>query len=102
MSMYPPHTPFTRLAVTSLTLSGAPQPLASAAVLDGLARGRNGIEIVNTTSGTVYLGDSTVTEGSGLPIGAGESRYLPVTRSAVRALYITGTSGTITLAEYFA
>ena len=102
MSMYPPHTPFPRLTATTLTLSGAPQPLASAAVLDGLARGRCALEIVNNTTATVYLGDSTVTASTGLPVKAGESRYLPVTRSAAKTLYITGENGTVTLAEYFA
>ena len=103
MSMYPPFTPFTRLAVTTLDVSTTPRLVASSAVIDGLARGRNGIEIVNTSSATVYLGDDSVRADSGLPLGAGESRYFPVTRSSAKALCIASDSdAAVTLAEYFA
>lgn len=103
MSMYPPFTPFTRLVVTTLDVSAEPRPLASPAVIDGLARGRNGIEIVNTSSAPVYLGADDVSAENGLPLAAGESRYFPVTRSSAKSLYIASEDdAAVTLAEYFA
>lgn len=97
-----PHIPFTRLIASPLAISTTPTLLASRAVLDGQARGRCGIEIINTTSAPLYIGDSTVDATHGLIIPAGTSRYLPITRTAQNHLHITSdTATTITLVEYF-
>lgn len=101
--MTTPYIPFTRLTATPLAVSAGAVPLASGAVLDGRSRGRCAIEVVNTSSTTVYIGDANVDSTHGLPINAGECRYLPITADARGALYIcAGASGNITLAEYFA
>lgn len=103
MSMYPPHIPFTRLTATTLDVSTTPRPAASQSVIDGLSRGRCGIEVVNTSSATVYIGASDVSAQTGLPIEAGEKRYFPVTLGARQALYIAAdAAASVVLAEYFA
>ena len=103
MSMYSPTFTFTRLVAHTLPVSDAPRPLASEAVLDGHARGRCAVEIVNTSSAPVYVGDDTVSKTNGLPINAGEKRFFPVTLGSVRALYIAAESdASVTIAEYFA
>ena len=103
MSMYSPNFTFTRLVAHTLPVSDAPRPLASEAVLDGHARGRCAVEIVNTSSAPVYVGDDAVSKTNGLPINAGEKRFFPVTLGSVRALYIAAESdASVTIAEYFA
>lgn len=101
--MTTPYIPFSRLTATTLAVSEVAVPLASREVLDGLSRGRCALEVVNTSSATVYIGDANVDSTHGLPLAAGERRYLPVTADARGALYISASdAGTITLAEYFA
>lgn len=101
--MTTPYIPFTRLSATTISVSTTPTPLASRAVLDGQARGRCALEIVNTSNAPVYIGSTDVDKTHGLIIPAGQSRYLPVTSGAKSSLYISAeTASTVTLAEYFA
>lgn len=100
--MTTPHIPFTRLTAVPLSVSTVPVALASREVLDGLIRGRCALEVVNTSSVTVYIGDSSVDSTHGLPIKAGERCYLPVTLGARGTLFISADEqATVTLAEYF-
>lgn len=101
--MTTPYIPFSRLTATTLSVSQEAIPLASDAVLDGRTRGRCAIEVVNTSSAPVYLGDSAVDSTHGLIVRAGESRYLPITSGARSTLFICADEAvSITLAEYFA
>ena len=102
MSMYSPTFTFTRLVAHTLSVSSAPRLMASDSVLDGTARGRCAVEIVNTSSVPVYIGDETVSKANGLPIPAGERRFFPVTLGSKSALYIAAENdASVTIAEYF-
>lgn len=101
--MYSPNFTFTRLVAHTFPVSAEPRLLASDAVLDGTARGRCAIEVINTSSAPVYIGANDAGADSGLPIAAGEKRFFPVTLGAARALYIAaGSDASVTIAEYFA
>lgn len=89
-----------QLLTTTLAVSSTPTPLASTLVLNGSRCGRHTVEIANTGTADVYIGDSDVTTKTGIPIKAGESKLIPVNQTSVDNLYIVG-SGTVILGEYF-
>lgn len=92
-----------QLRTTKLSLTTTAQHLASDKVISRQYVGRRAVEINNTGSGTVYIGDCTVTSDTGLPVAAGASKIIPVNEDSVKNLYIVaGAAQDIILAEYFA
>ena len=93
---------FGRIKTSSIALSGTAQPLASADVLqDRMDGGRTALE-VNNVGGqdTVYVGDENVTEETGIPVPAGETRIFPVQQGTAENICGIG-SGNVIIGEYF-
>lgn len=92
-----------QMLTTALAVTTTAQLLASADVQSRSRCGRNTIEIYNTGSGDVFIGNKDVTATTGLPIKAGTTKIIPVNRNSEDSLYIIGSAaGTVILAEYFA
>lgn len=92
-----------QLHTTKLSLTTTAQLLASDKVISRQLLGRHAVEINNTGAGIVYIGGSTVTSDTGLPIAAGASKIIPVNDDSSKNLYIVaGAAQDIILAEYFA
>lgn len=93
---------FNQIKTGKLTLSGTAQKLALKSTLENsrMDGGRSAVEIVNTSANPAYVGDSTVSTTTGLPIAAGTSRVFPVQFGSADKIYVVG-SGDVIIAEYF-
>ena len=93
---------FNQIKTGKLTLSSTAQKLALQSTLENsrMDGGRSAVEIVNTSENTAYIGDSTVTTSTGLPIAAGASHIFPVQFGSADKIYAVG-SGDVIIAEYF-
>ena len=93
---------FSQIRTGKITLTSTAQPLA---LPDTLERdrdaGRIALEICNIDdSETCYIGDSSVSSTTGLPIKAGNSRVFPVLIGSGDKIYGVG-DGDVIVAEYF-
>jgi hypothetical protein len=72
-----------------------------AASADVLAKKYSGRHTITLTAkgGTVYVGDSTVTASTGMPIKDGEHFTIPVASDRADNVYVIG--GTVILTEWF-
>lgn len=85
-----------KLGVKKATQAG------SSGFLSGMRGGRHTLEIVNTGSEPVYFGGKDVTEKTGVPIAAGQSKIIPV-HSGADGLYLYSVAAaTVIIAEYTA
>ncbi len=93
---------FNEVVTTKITASGTAQKAAGPrAVSDGRDGGRTALEINNVNGAApVFVGDSTVTAETGIPVKAGEYRVFPVQMGSADHIYIVG-SGDVIIAEYF-
>ena len=93
---------FTQVRTGSVTLSSTAQPLALAGTLENNRDGgRIALEVNNVEgSDTAYVGDSSVTTTTGIPVKAGEYRVFPVQIGSGDKIYGVG-SGDVIIAEYF-
>ena len=93
---------FSQIRTGTITLSETAQPLALPATLErDRDAGRIALEIVNVDDeNACYVGDSTVTSSTGIPIKAGESRIFPVLIGSGDKIYGVG-DGDVVVAEYF-
>lgn len=93
---------FNQVRTGKITLSGTAQPLALKKTLeDNRDSGRVALEVNNVEgSNTAYIGDSSVTTGTGIPVKAGEYRVFPVQIGSGDKIYGVG-SGAVVIAEYF-
>ena len=93
---------FSQIRTEKITLSSTAQPLATAKTLENdRDAGRIALEIVNIDdSNACYVGDSTVSSTTGIPIKAGESRVFPVQIGSGDKIYGVG-DGDVIIAEYF-
>lgn len=77
-------------------------PAGSSGFLSGMRGGRHTLEIVNMGSEPVYFGGKGVTDKTGIPIAAGQSKIIPV-HSGAEGLYLYAVAATtVILAEYTA
>lgn len=89
--------PVNRVKTTVLKASTA-VVAASEAVISKLDGGRHTITIA-PKSGTIYVGGADVSSANGLPIAAGASLTIPVSRDRVDQVYVVG--GDVILTEWF-
>ena len=93
---------FSQIRTEKITLSSTAVPLATQKTLENdRDAGRVALEICNIDdSEACYVGDSTVTTTTGIPIKAGESRVYPVQIGSGDKIYGVG-DGDVIIAEYF-
>ena len=93
---------FTQVRTDSVTLSSTAQPLALKGTLENNRDGgRIALEVNNVEGESAcYIGDSSVTTTTGIPVKAGEYRVFPVQIGSGSKIYGVG-SGAVVIAEYF-
>ena len=91
-----------QIHTSQLAVGTTAKPLASDTVLERSLCGRHTVEVVNTGSVDVFIGNKNVTAANGLPIKAGESKIIPVNYTATDNIYIVAASSTsVIIGEYF-
>ena len=91
--------PVSRVLVSKVSASGSAAIAASEAVISRQECARHTLTIVNSGSGTVYIGDKDVSSDNGIPLANGEKITIPVVTTTYDQVYVVG--GDVTIAEWF-